>query len=274
VKPAVSVVVPALDAERTIAACLESLLALDYAEQRFELVVVDNGSRDATCRVVAGYGSRVRLLHERARGPAAARNAGIRGSEGEVVCFTDADCVVDPHWLTELVAALSGSDAGIAGGAIRALPPARPAELYGEQIHDHRRSILVWRPPYVITMNWASPRAVLEEVGLFDARLLRCEDVDLSYRIGAAGYRLVYAPAALVFHRNERSLAGLFREGAQHGFYAVPVVRRHAELIAAARAADRPPEPPRETSPARYDVAFRSGKRLGRATGQLRRRSR
>jgi glycosyltransferase involved in cell wall biosynthesis len=271
VKPSVSVVVPALDAERTIGPCIESLLALDYPEDRLELVVVDNGSRDATCRIAAHYGSRVRLLHEPVRGPAAARNAGIRGSEGEVVCFTDADCVADSRWLSELLAGLVDSDVGIAGGAIRAVPPARPAELYGERIHDHRRSILVWRPPYVITMNWASPRRVLEEVGLFDPRLLRCEDVDLSYRIGAAGYRLVFAPTALVYHRNERSLAGLFREGAQHGFYAVPVVRRHSDLIAAARAGDHPPDPPCEPFPARYEVAFRSGKRLGRAAGQLRR---
>jgi cellulose synthase/poly-beta-1,6-N-acetylglucosamine synthase-like glycosyltransferase len=273
VTPSVSVVVPALDAEGTVAACIESLLALDYPQPLLELVVVDNGSRDATCRVVAAHGRRVRLLHEPVRGPAAARNSGIRGSEGEVVAFTDADCVVDPRWLSELVAALAEPEVGIAGGAIRALPPACPAELYGERIHDQHRSILVWRPPYVITMNWASPRAVLEQVGRFDPRLLRCEDVDLSYRIGAAGYRLVFAPAALVYHRNERSLAGLFREGAQHGFYAVPVVRRHADLIAAARAAGRPPDPPRDAPPARYDVAFRSGKRLGRAAGRLRRRT-
>jgi mycofactocin glycosyltransferase len=271
VTPPVSVVVPALDAEATIGACVESLLALDYPEDLLELVVVDNGSRDATCRIVAGYGRRVRLLHEPVRGPAAARNAGIHRSKGEVVAFTDSDCVVDPRWLRELVVALAEPEVGIAGGPIRALPPARPAELYGERIHDHRRSILVWRPPYVITMNWASPRAVLERVGFFDPQLLRCEDVDLSYRIGSAGYRLVFAPAALVYHRNERSLAGLFREGAQHGFYAVPVLRRHADLVAAARSAGRPPDPPHEEPPVRYDVAFRSGKRVGRAAGRLRR---
>src|SRR5262249_268139 len=143
-------------------------------------------------------------------------------------------------------------------------------ELFGERIHDHRRAILVWKPPYVITMNWASPRAVLERVGLFDEGLLRCEDVDLSYRIGAAGYRLAFAPDAVVYHRNERSVVGLFREGVQHGFYAVPVVRRHRVLIDQTRAAHATADPyPRERAARRYEIGFRSGKRVGRLAAWL-----
>ena len=102
---------------------------------------------------------------------------------------------------------------GIAGGTIRAVPPAGDVERFGEVIHDHRRAIEVFEPPYAITMNWASRRSVLEELGGFDERFRRCEDVDLSYRMIQAGYRLAFAPAAVIYHHNEENLAGLFREG-------------------------------------------------------------
>src|SRR5205807_9644072 len=134
---------------------------------------------------------------------------------------------------------------------------ANAAELYGETIHDHHAAIHVWRPPYVISMNWASPRSVLLEAGLFDEHFRRGQDVDLSYRIGRGGYRLVYRPGAIVFHRNERSLFGLAREGWQHGFHAAELHRLHAEYIAAAlrdthgAVAERVVRP----SPARYRAA-------------------
>jgi glycosyltransferase involved in cell wall biosynthesis len=269
--PSATVVVPAFNAAATIEECVRSLLALRYPRELLELVVVDNGSTDETQAVLAPHSDRVALIEESRRGPAAARNAGIRHARGEVVAFTDADCTVDPDWLRELVEPLRDSEVGIVGGRILARAGANEAELFGETIHDHHASILVWRPPYVITMSWASRRAVLEEVGLFDETLRRVEDVDLSYRIGRAGRRLVYRPEAVVYHRNERSLLGLAREGWQHGFYAPPVLARHAAYIAEAR--DWPQQAqlaPGRPLPARYGRAFRAGKRVGRTMGRIR----
>jgi cellulose synthase/poly-beta-1,6-N-acetylglucosamine synthase-like glycosyltransferase len=266
--PATSVVVPAFDAAATIEECLESLLALRY-DGPHEVVVVDNGSRDGTRAILGRYSGRIRVVDEPRRGPAAARNRGVRETDGEVVAFTDADALVAPEWLRRLVEPLSDPRVGVAGGRILARPGGNGAERFGETIHDHHAALCVWRPPYAITMNWASRRTVLEEAGLFDESLRRCEDVDLSYRIGAAGYAFAYCPDAIVYHRNERSLLGLFREGWQHGHYAVPVVERHAGYVAQAREEGAPAAPPRASS--RYSRAFETGKRLGRRTGRVRR---
>lgn len=268
--PTVTVVVAARNEEDTIDACVRSLLDLRYPDGLREIVVVDNDSRDRTRSRLERYSDRIVLLHEGRRGPSAARNAGVRRAQGDVVAFTDADCTVDPDWLRELVEPLDDAAVGVVGGRILARDGANEAEQYGEIIHDHHASIHVWRPPYVISMNWASPRRVLEEAGGFDEGLRRVEDVDLSHRITRAGYSLVYRPEAVVYHRNERSLAGLFREGWQHGFHAVPVVTRHADYIAEVRMSppeSAPPAPPLPVVRARYARAFRAGKTLGRTCG-------
>ncbi len=202
-QPTVSVVVPVLDGEQTIGDCIDSLLRLRYPAERVELLVVDNGSRDGTAAVLQQYGSRIVRLDESTRGPAAARNAGLHAARGEVVALTDADCQVDPDWLTAIVAPLVDPRVGVAGGTIRALPPANEVERFGEVIHDHRQAIEELEPPYAITMNWASRHAVLEEFGGFDERFRRGEDVDLSYRVIQAGYTLTFAPTAVVYHHNE-----------------------------------------------------------------------
>src|SRR5690349_17711642 len=149
----VSVVVAVRNAQATIAACVDSLLALEPAPT--EVLVVDNGSTDATLDVLSRYTERITVLHERRRGPGAARNAGIAAARGQAVAFTDADCVVDRRWLGNLVGALAEPDVGAVGGTILAVDPANAVERYGEGIHDHRLAIEVYRPPYAITMNWA-----------------------------------------------------------------------------------------------------------------------
>ena len=130
--PSVSVVVAAYDAALVIGDCLRSLVDQTYAEDRLEIIVVDNHSRDETAAVVRTFGRRVILTSEARRGAAAARNRGIAEAGGEVVAFTDADCVVDRDWLAQLVTGLRDPAIGIAGGRIRALRPcSRIAELGG-----------------------------------------------------------------------------------------------------------------------------------------------
>ena len=150
------------------------------------------------------------------------------------MAFTDADCIADADWLRKIVQPLDDASVGIVGGRNLAVPPCNGVERFGEAIHDNKRAIEVFRPPYVITMNWCSPREVLERVGLFDERFQGIdEDVDLSYRIGQAGYALVYQPDAIVYHRNASTLPGLARKGFQHGFYSVQARKRHRRLLVA-----------------------------------------
>jgi GT2 family glycosyltransferase len=87
------------------------------------------------------------------------------------------------------------------------------------------------QPPYAISMNWASPRKVLDEVGCFDETLLRCQDVDLTYRVMHAHYGLAYVDDAIVYHRNRPTVRAVLREAHLHGRGARAVRRLHADYI-------------------------------------------
>ncbi|MGH2991960.1 MAG: glycosyltransferase [Solirubrobacterales bacterium] len=282
-RPSVSVIVPVYNAEATIDECVRSLLELRYPRDKLELLVVDNDSRDGTAGVLREYGDRIVLLHERRRGAAAARNTGLARARGEVVAFTDADCAVDPDWLRHIVVPLQDSGVGIAGGTILAGPSANDVERFGEEIHDHRRAIEDLRPPYAITMSWASRREVLRELGGFDEHFRRCQDVDLSFRAVQADYALAFVAEAVVYHRNENSLTGLFREGFVHGFHGVRARKRHQDFLrryghgrinlrgyTAIGSRLRDWARGRDTPRSGCDAVFSSGKKAGGLLGSLR----
>ncbi len=276
-RPRVSLIVAIHNAAATLRDCLESLVHLDYPPGHLEVLCIDNASSDATPRILDRYRHRFEVLHETRRGPAAARNAGLRRASGDVIACTDSDCVVDPMWLRYLVEPLRDPQVGVAGGTILSKRPCNSIEAFGEQIHDHHRAVNEFEPPYAITMNWAARMDVLGAVGCFNEDLLRCSDVDWSYRMVQAGYRLAYAPAAIVYHQNERTPWGLMREGYVHGYHAVKVLRLHAALLQQVRTHKQcqptpvteaiavpgrlPPQPWRA---ALWSRLFRRGKRGGR----------
>ena len=215
--PAVTVIVPVLNGKDTIELCIQSLLQLRPPAGGVELIAVDNGSTDGTIEILRRYESQLKVLEQSKRGVSAARNLGVQHARGDHIAFIDSDCIAEPDWLRNIILPLADLRVGIAGGAILAQQPCNWIQNFGERIHDHQRAIEREEPPYVIGMNCASRRAVLLEVGLFDERLWRGQDVDLARRIHAAGYRLVYCPTALVRHRNESTIPSLFAKGMAHG---------------------------------------------------------
>jgi glycosyltransferase involved in cell wall biosynthesis len=227
---AVSVVVPAYNAEATLEAALVAILAQDYPPERYEVIVVDNGSIDRSAAIAGRFASRVLILREARRGASAARNVGIRAARHPYVAFTDADCVPDPGWLRELVAAATGPDAAdLVGGRIVAHAPRSAVETFAASLMDQERAIRVYRPPSVVTANLIVRRTLFDTIGFFDESLRRGQDVDLAYR---AHFRhqatFAYAERAVVAHVNPRTLRALFRKGIQHGRAVAGVLDRHA----------------------------------------------
>jgi glycosyltransferase involved in cell wall biosynthesis len=212
----VSVVIPCLDAEATLPALVQGLRRQRLpAGCTLEILVVDNGSHDRSVQVAAGLP--VRLLTESRRGPAAARNTGVRASRGEVIVFLDADTrPLDDQLIAEHLKTLAAYPcAGIAGGAI---------------VHDpEQRSLLAcaenatalfnwhpWLPPRALTFqpagNLAFRRRVFEEAGPLDESLLWLEDFAFSRRVREAGYEIRFNPHAGVCIRGRESLAAIMRK--------------------------------------------------------------
>jgi len=281
--PNVSVVVPVFNAQETIRECIHSLLELNYPKANRELILVDNASTDRTPEILREYRNDIQILREAKKGPAAARNRGILNAGAEIIAFTDSDCIVDRDWLLNLIPPLQDPLVGIVGGTILAKRPCNKIERFGEIIHDHDSAINVFKPPAVITMNWLSKLSVLKEVNFFDECFLRCEDVDLSYRILQSGYVFVFRPQALVYHRNESTYSDLFREGFLHGVYAVQTIKKHRDFVSAfghrkfnGRSYTAIVASlfrcllMKDTDPSLCSFVFNSGKKMGKMIGSIR----
>lgn len=200
--PAASVVFATHNRAARLAALLGSLRSQDFAEP-FEVVVVDDGSRDETPAVLAAELDRGELdlrviVHPTGQGPAAARNAGWRAARAPLVAFTDDDCVAVAGWLKALHEAWADDPMRVVQG--RVVPDPGEADRNGPFARSLRVESL---GPFFQTANVAYPRVLLERVGGFDEETFTVpggEDADLAHRCFAAGGRPVFAREALAHH--------------------------------------------------------------------------
>lgn len=213
-QPFVSVVVPVLNGAPTIGDCLTSLLRADYPEDRREIIVVDNGSTDRTPEIIRSHP--VTHLLEGRRGPAIARNCGIAASRGEILAFTDADCVASTRWLREIVRGFAEARIGGVAGEILPFPPQTPAEQYAARLRHLSPERYLRRPvfPFAVTANLAFRRTVFDRIGGFDPASPRGgESTDFCTRFfRRTGLALHFAAKAVVLHRHRRTARELFRQ--------------------------------------------------------------
>ncbi len=215
-KPSVSVVVPAFNSEETIVSTVESLLTQRY--QPCEVIIIDDGSTDQTAIRLRALSDRIKYRRQPNAGPAAARNAGIRLSSGELIAFTDSDCLPDEDWLGSLVAGFTDAQVGGVGGIVRGGRETIVSE-YVDMIRLLDPGFEDGRIPYLITANAAFRRDVLFDAGLFDERFRKPggEEPDLCRRIRDLGYEFRLAEGALVRHRHRQSVRSLLRTIANYG---------------------------------------------------------
>jgi len=223
--PQVSVVIAARDAEATLPALLAACRAQDFPGAS-EVIVVDDGSTDATARIAREAG--VRVVSQENRGPAAARNRGWRDAGAPIVLFTDSDCVPRADWVRQLAGGLD-EDHAVACGSYGI---ANPGKLLAETVHAEilwRHSRLPEDVEFAGSYNLGVRREALEAVGGFDESypVPSGEDNDLSYRLRDAGYRIRFVRDAVVAHHHPVSLRRYLREQARHGTWRMVLYARH-----------------------------------------------
>ncbi len=219
-----SVVIPAYNAAATIGACLDALAAQTF-DGPFEIIVVDDGSSDATASIAHAHGVQV-IRTERQR-PAAARNAGFRAARGTIVCCTDADCEPAPDWLTQITAPFTDQAIVATKGTYLTHQTEIVARFVQLEYEDKYDRLLPQQSiDFIDTYSAAYRREKILEAGGFEESFDYLEDQELSFRLAAAGDQMVFQPEAIVYHQHADTLAAYMRKKFLIGYWKVQVVRR------------------------------------------------
>ena len=224
-------VIPAYNAESTIGQAVEHTLAQAREPLDVEVIVVDDGSKDETAKVAQSAGATV--IRQENAGPAAARNRGWASATGQVICFTDSDCIPGAGWLEKLLDGFTDQQVGaVAGSYDIANTGSWLAQwVHQEIIERHKRM-----PPFVRAFgsyNVAIPRYVLQATGGFDPeyRQASSEDNDLSYRITKMGWRIAFRPQAKVAHYHPEKVWEYLLEQYRHGFWRAKLYKDHPDMV-------------------------------------------
>ena len=236
--PRFSVIVPTYNRPLQLAICLEALARLEYPRDRFEVLVVDDGSTTPLDTVVASFRDKidVTLFTQLHAGPAAARNTGALRAKGQFLAFTDDDCMPASDWLQKLAERfVQAPESAIGGRTLNALPENACATasqilidyLYTYYNADPNQARLL------ISNNLALPAERFYAVGGFDAVWLRAaaEDRELCDRWRRGGGRMRYAPEAVTYHQHALTFRSFWRQHFRYGrraFHFHQVRSRHA----------------------------------------------
>jgi len=241
--PFFSVVVPTYNRPAQLATCLQALTQLDYPGDRFEIIVVDDGSATPLDATVAPFQldaesaaksaarpdaksadnltASIILLRQANAGPAAARNAGAQRAKGNYIAFTDDDCMPNPDWLQQFATALQAAPTAMVGGrTINALPQnlfSSASQALIDYLYHYYDAAS--QGVFFASNNIAMSRSQYLEIGGFDISfpLAAAEDRNLCDCWQQAGYPMNYIPLATIRHAHELSLNSFWRQHFGYG---------------------------------------------------------
>jgi glycosyltransferase involved in cell wall biosynthesis len=228
-----SVIIPAYNADGRIAPLLEALEHQDIPREDYEIIVVDDGSNDDTAEVVKSF-SNVRLLQQHNRGPATARNLGAYNANGEIVLFTDSDCIPTSNWISQMVTPLLNPQVVGVKGVYRTQQKLLIARFIQAEYQDKYRKMSKKKSiDFIDTYSAAYRKELFFKYHGFDENfpVPSAEDVEFSFRLSEAGHLMVFNPQAVVNHIFEDTLWGYIRKKFKNGFWRLMAVRHHPTKI-------------------------------------------
>jgi cellulose synthase/poly-beta-1,6-N-acetylglucosamine synthase-like glycosyltransferase len=215
--PLVSVVVPALNCGAEVDGFLSSIWQQSYPQDRFEIIVADNGSSDDTvARLKASSINHVVRLE---RGRSRALNAGLQVARGDIVCTTDMSCRPERDWIRKIVECFEHPSVGCVAGEIHLLPTHSNLAMrfqartkYMSPLYAASRTTLPFLP-FADGANASFRRTVFDEIGPFDETFIKAADVEICYRMFAVtNYKIVFCRQAVVAETGEPTLAALLKQ--------------------------------------------------------------
>jgi len=232
----VSVIIPCYNAERTIFRTLEALDRQTIKE--FEVILADDGSKDGTIKAAKLFkpkNFKLIIIAEKHAGPAVQRNRGAKKANGEILLFTDSDCVPDENWVSEMTKPFSNKNIVGVSGTYRTLNSDKIiARFEGYEIEKRHEKIA--RQKYIDFIGSFSAgyrKSIFQKFGGFSADFKKAdaEDPELSFKIAKAGYKMVFNPKAIVAHPHVSTLGKFWRQKFSRGFWRVLLYKKHPEKM-------------------------------------------
>ena len=236
--PLFSIIIPTYGRQRELAACLRAIVHLEYPQDRFEVIVVDDGNERPLDSIVSAYRDQVdvRLVSQQHAGPAVARNTGAARARGRFLAFTDDDCIPARDWLGALNARLVARPNRAVGG--------RTLNMLRDNLYSTASQMLITYlytyynvadgpARFLTSNNLAMPADLFFAVGGFNTTYTRAaaEDRELCDRWRHYGYGLLYAPEAVVYHCHRLTLRTFLQQHFNYGRGAFHFLQARARRI-------------------------------------------
>jgi len=228
----ISVVIPAYNSEKTVSSTIKGVL-LQEKDKPMEVIVVDDGSTDKTAARVTSFPN-VRYLYQENAGPASARNRGAKEAKGDIIFFTDSDCIPHSDWIEKSIVHFNRAEVGVVSGTYDLIEGSNLLAtcIHQEIMYRHQRRMPIY-PNSFGSFNFSVRRKIFQEVGGFNEqyRSASGEDNDLSYKILKAGYKIYFERDSRVQHHHAAQLQKYLREQFNHGFWRVKMYLDHPDML-------------------------------------------
>jgi len=226
----ISVIIPVYNGEKILARCLASLQSQTIPRDKYEIIVVDDGSKDGTRKVAEGFN--VNVISQKNQGPAAARNIGVKTAKGNIALFIDADCAAAPNWIEEMTKPFSNPDIVGVKGTYKTAQKSLIARLV--QIEYEEKYERMKRFPYIDFIDTYSAgfrKNIFQKYGGFNTSFptATVEDQEFSFRLAKDGHKMLFQPDAFVYHLHQSTLWGYMRRKFWIAYWKILVLKYHPE---------------------------------------------
>jgi len=229
----VSVIIPTYNMGWKLRKCLEGLEKQAYPKEAYEIIVVDDGSTDDTKSIIEGF--RIRYCFQENRGPATARNRGVEMAKGDIVLFTDADCIPNDNWIQNMASPFQNPEIIAVKGTYKTKQQSLWARF--AQIEFNERYKMLLKHEYIDMVDTYSAgyrKEAFLSVGGFDTSFPfpNNEDTDLSYKLSLRGSKMVFNPHAIVWHSGHPDTLKTYSKlKFWRGYWRMVVYRRYSHKM-------------------------------------------
>ena len=227
----VSVIIPTYNRKELVCGAIESVM--NQSHKDFELIVIDDGSKDGTKNMLSSFlerhSNRLRYFYQENRGVSAARNKGIEEAKGDYIAFLDSDDFADKDWLKNGIKRFIYQDVGVVCGKTVSLKPSTLAETLLSRYHNKSRlgKSSQGQVNFFIGTNVIFRKSVFEKVGAFDEGFRHGDDSDFNMRVNQARIKIFFAPEAKVLYRHRETLLKLFKQRYGYGYGKILLYRKY-----------------------------------------------